>query len=318
MSSPDFETAATRQTIDALFASAATGEVARVLDWWAPDGILDDVTLARRYAGHGEIGPYLEMYYRAFEDLEFTPARVLVEGPNAAVEWAESFHFTGSFAGLPADGRDLRVRALDVFEVRDGRVVRESGWYGDGWMIERLVAPDPAALPEPLPRGAGWYGRAASDSRPAVSSDETRAVIDRLFAAAATGDTERVLEWWANDGVLDDVTIARRFSGHAEMRAYLDEYYRAFPDITFAPSLLIVDGPWALVEWAESCHFVAPFDGIEPDGRPLQIRAVDLFEIGDGVVQHESSWYGDGWFRQRLESPDPSALPAPLPREESW
>jgi predicted ester cyclase len=258
------------------------------------------------------------MYYRSFEDLEFTPARVLVEGPYAAVEWAESFHFTGEFSGIPADGRELRVRALDVFEVRDGRVVRESGWYGDGWMIERLAAADPSTLPEPLPRGGGWARRAAPDRKSAVSSEGTRRVIDRLFAAAATGDTERVLEWWAEDGVLEDVTIARRFAGRAEMRPYLDEYYRAFPDITFAPSLLIVDGPWALVEWAESCHFVGPFDGIELDGRELRIRAVDLFEIGDGVVQHESSWYGDGWFRQRLESADPQSLPPELPRGKGW
>ena len=62
----------------------------------------------------------------------------------------------------------------------------------------------------PPPPAARDHGR--SDPRPDERGDasgaETSEVIDRLFAAAATGDTARVLEWWADDGVLDDVTLA--------------------------------------------------------------------------------------------------------------
>jgi predicted ester cyclase len=233
------------------------------------------------------------------------------------VEWAETFTFSGPFAGILGDGRQLRVRGLDVFEVRDGLVVWESGWYGDGWMIDRLSSADPGVMPEPLSRGPAWSRRAIGEARLPTSSADTRETIDRLFAAAATGDTGRVLEWWAPRGALDDITIARRFAGHGELRPYLDEYYAAFPDLTFAPSLLVVDGPWALVEWAETCHFRARFDGVPPDGRELRLRAVDLFTVADGLVQTEASWYGDGWFRRRLTE-DPSRLPSPLARGERW
>lgn len=320
MSSPEHDalTGATRAVIDGLFAAAATGVTEDVLAWWADDGVLDDVTIARRYTGKAELGPYLEMYYRAFPDLDFTPARVIIDGAHAAVEWAETFHFLGDFDGIDADGRELRVRALDLFEIRDGLVVHESGWYGDAWLRRRLADPDPGALPDPLPRGAGWAKTATPDVRPPTSSAETREVIGRLFAAAATGVTDDVLGWWADDGVLDDVTIARRFSGRTELWPYLEMYYRALPDLDFRPSLLLVDGPWALVEWAETCHVVAPFDGVPGDGRELRLRAVDLFEIRDGRVAHESSWYGDGWLRDRLESADPSRLPPELPRGPSW
>jgi steroid delta-isomerase-like uncharacterized protein len=320
MSSPDTDavSAQTQAVIDALFAAAATGVTDAVLEWWADDGVLDDVTIARRYRGKRELKPYLDMYYAAFPDLDFSPARVLIDGPHAAVEWAETFHFVGDFDGIRADGRELRVRALDLFEIRGGLVVHESGWYGDAWLRHRLADPDPSALPPPLPRGVSWVRRAAPDPRPPTPSTETREVIDRLFAAAATGVTDAVLEWWADDGVLDDVTIARRFAGRTELEPYLEMYYRALPDLDFRPSLLLVDGPWALVEWAETCHVVAPFDGVPGDGRHLRLRAVDLFEVRDGRVVHESSWYGDGWLRDRLELSDPSRLPPELPRGESW
>ena len=320
MSSPSHDelTEATRAVIDGLFAAAATGVTDAVLEWWADDGVLDDVTIARRYAGKAQLRPYLDMYYRAFPDLDFTPARVIVDGSFAAVEWAETFHFLDRFDGVAADGRELRVRALDLFEIRDGLVVHESGWYGDAWFRRRLTDQGPIVLPAPLPRGAGWAKRSRADSRPATTSEESRKVIDRLFAAAATGATYDVLSWWADDGVLDDVTIARRFSGKGELWPYLEMYYRALPDLDFRPRLVLVDGPWALVEWAEICHVVAPFDGVPADGRELRLRAVDLFEIRNGRVAHESSWYGDGWLRDRLEQADRSHLPPELPRGASW
>ena len=38
---------------------------------------------------------------------------------------------------------------------------------------------------------------------------DTRAVIEAIFAEAATGDLDGVMRWWAPDGILEDVTLAR-------------------------------------------------------------------------------------------------------------
>ena len=321
MSIPEVPAAplSTRAVIDGIFAAAATGELEDVLDWWADDGVLDDITLGRVFSGKTELRPYLDWYFKALPDLDFTPARILVDGPYAAVEWAEICHLTGPFDGVPADGRELRLRALDLFEIRDGKVQHESSWYGDAWFRRRIgsIASE-GPWPPALPRGASWSDPVVHDRRPTTSSADTRRVIEGLFAAAATGVTIEVLRWWADDGVLDDVTLAQRFSGKAELGAYLDMYYRAMPDLDLKPRLLIVDGPWALVEWAEICHLLAPFDGVPADGRELRLRAVDLFEVRDGLVARESGWYGDGYLRDRLELADPSGLPLPIPRGSSW
>jgi steroid delta-isomerase-like uncharacterized protein len=313
------EPLSTRAVIDGIFAAAATGELEDVLDWWADDGVLDDITLSRAFSGKDQLRPYLDWYFKALPDLDFTPARILIDGPYAAVEWAETCHMTGPFDGAPGDGRELRLRALDLFEIHAGKVQHESSWYGDAWLRRRIgsIATD-RPLPDPLPRGASWSKAAPPDPRPATSSAETRRVIDGLFAAAATGVTEDVLRWWADDGTLDDVTLARRVAGKAALRTYLEMYYRALPDLDFTPKLLIVDGPWALVEWAEVCHLSAPFDGVPADGRELRLRAVDLFEVRDGLVANESGWYGDGYLRDRLELADPSGLPPAIPRGSSW
>ncbi len=322
MSTPELDarSAATRQVIDNLFAAAATGVTADVLEWWHENGYLDDVTIARRFTGHDELYPYLEWYYRALPDLDFTPARIIVSGDLASVEWAERCHLRAPFDGVAADGRELRIRAMDLFGIRDGKVAWESSWYGDAWMRRRLDGPmeGPDAPPPPLPRRGSWDEPSRPDERGQASSAATRDVIGKLFAAAATGDTARVLEWWADDGILDDVTLAMRVHGHDELRVYLDEYYAGLPDLDFTPRRILVDGPWAVVEWAERCHLGGPFFGAAPDGRELRLRAVDTFEVRDGKVVWESGWYGDGWLVDRLRNADPSELPPELPFGASW
>ncbi|MFI7588385.1 nuclear transport factor 2 family protein [Spongisporangium articulatum] len=142
-------TLGTREVIDAIFADAATGDVADVMRWWHPDGVLEDVTLARAYRGHDEIADYLTMYYAALPDVVYEPVRLVVEGPTAVVEWAQPAVVSGTFDGVPADGRRLYLHAVDVFHVVDGLIVHESSWYGDGWLRQRLEGA--TMLPDPLP-----------------------------------------------------------------------------------------------------------------------------------------------------------------------
>lgn len=139
----------------------------------------------------------------------------------------------------------------------------------------------------------------------------TREVIDGIFADAATGDLEKVLAWWHDEGTLEDVTIGQAFVGKAALRDYLDMYYRALPDVTYEPIRLVVAGETAMVEWMQPARVSGSFDGVEADGREVLLHAMDVFHVVDGLIVHEVSWYGDGWFRQRLEGA--TGLPPALP-----
>jgi len=152
-----------------------------------------------------------------------------------------------------------------------------------------------------------------------VSALTTREVIDGIFADAATGDVEAVLRWWANDGVLEDVTIGRAFTGKDELRPYLLWYFAALQDVKYTPVRILIDGPGAMVEWRQTSLVSGVFDDVQPSGQTLDIRAVDVFHVVDGLVVHESSWYGDGWFRQRLEGVQglPETLPLTPPLDAS-
>lgn len=140
----------------------------------------------------------------------------------------------------------------------------------------------------------------------------TREVIEGIFADAATGNLERVLRWWADEGTLEDVTIARAFVGKDQIRDYLRWYFAALPDVRYQPIRLVIDGPTAVVEWQQTARVVGEFDGVGASGVEMNFHAIDMFHIEDGRVLHEVSWYGDGWFRQRLEGKSRPDIPPPL------
>lgn len=140
----------------------------------------------------------------------------------------------------------------------------------------------------------------------------TRDVIEAIFADAATGDLDNVMRWWADDGVLEDVTIAKAYRGRREISDYLAMYYTALPDLVFEPIRLVVDGSCAIVEWAQTTRVAAVFDGVDAAGREIYLHAIDVFQVADGLIQHEVSWYGDAWLRMRLEGSAGDA-PEPLP-----
>jgi steroid delta-isomerase-like uncharacterized protein len=142
---------------------------------------------------------------------------------------------------------------------------------------------------------------------------DTRGVIDAIFADAATGDVEKVMRWWADDGILEDVTIAKAYHGRQEIAEYLRMYFGALPDLTFEPMRLVVSGPTAVVEWAKTTTVASTFDGVEPAGQELYLHAIDIFHVENGLIQHESSWYGDAWLRHRLETPGAPGVPPALP-----
>jgi hypothetical protein len=141
----------------------------------------------------------------------------------------------------------------------------------------------------------------------------TREVIDGIFADVASGDLERILSWWAGDGILEDVTRGKAFVDNDKLRDYLRWYFKVLPEVRYQPIRLAVDGYTAIVEWQRTSSVVDVFDDVAPSGVELYIHAIDMFHVRDGLVQHEVSWYGNDWFRQRLEGMSGPGLPPPLP-----
>lgn len=120
------------------FAAVAVRDVAAQLEHWHPQGIVDLVPVGVR-RGHPEIGAFFGELYGALPDLETIVDGITADDRRAAVQWRMSGTFSGgSFQGLDPTGGRVALRGVDVLEVEDGLIVRNTAYY-DGLDFARGV-----------------------------------------------------------------------------------------------------------------------------------------------------------------------------------
>jgi hypothetical protein len=55
------------------------------------------------------------------------------------------------------------------------------------------------------------------------------------------------------------------------------------------------------VKWQARATFMgAPFQGIRPTGRPVQLRGLDFFEIEDGLIRRNTVFYDGASFARQI------------------
>jgi steroid delta-isomerase-like uncharacterized protein len=109
-----------------------------------PD-VVDDVVPVRVLRGSSEAVDFFAGLFKAVPDLETSVGRVVTDGgERVAIEWRMSGTFDGGpFEGIDANGKRVDMRGFDLFEVRDGLIVTNTGYY-DGAEFMRQIGMAPA------------------------------------------------------------------------------------------------------------------------------------------------------------------------------
>ena len=95
-------------------------------DWATMEGIWTDgarlrAVGARPRVGRDEVMAYYRKLFDPWEEHHDTPTRVVVAGDVVTVEV--------TFTGRTRAGVEARFEAVDVFDLRDGRIAALSNWY---------------------------------------------------------------------------------------------------------------------------------------------------------------------------------------------
>lgn len=104
-----------------------------------PD-VVDDVVPVGILRGRSACVEFFGGLFRAVPDLEASVGRLVTDGgEHVAVEWRMAGTFDGGpFQGIDPTGRRIDMRGFDLFEVRDGQIVTNTGYY-DGNEFARQI-----------------------------------------------------------------------------------------------------------------------------------------------------------------------------------
>jgi len=129
-----------------------------------------------------------------------------------------------------------------------------------------------------------------------------RAVEEKLrayFEAMDNRDADGMAAHWSDEGVEDIVPVGL-LRGREELRDYFKSMFAAMPDARTTVTRLVAGEQSCAVEWRlEGTLNAAPFMGIEPTGKHVEIRGFDLFELEDGDLVSNTAYFdGMGFARQ--------------------
>lgn len=127
----------------------------RFLDAWNghdPDAVvslcteevtLDDPALPETLHGHDGVRRFAEATFRAFPDFRvegIEPAYLAPDGPRALARWrmTGTMHGPWEFMGLPATGKAMDIRGVDVWEFQDQLLHRYELVYDGLQMAQQL------------------------------------------------------------------------------------------------------------------------------------------------------------------------------------
>jgi len=98
-------------------------DIEKVLNFYSSEYVGEDVGQASLLHGHEGLRAMLEMYWRAFPDLQFAVMEAVVQDSRVAIVWVAEGTHQGTIMNIPPTGHRVEVRGVSIINVKDGRVV---------------------------------------------------------------------------------------------------------------------------------------------------------------------------------------------------
>ena len=118
------------------------------------------------------------------------------------------------------------------------------------------------------------------------------ALMKKSFAALAAKDLD-ALQAGHHDELVEEFVVLGPVTGRRAIRAFFSEMFAAMPDLEFnVERIMGVDERIAVGEWSLTGTFTGgPFQGIQPTGKRLSLRGVDIMEFEYGLLLHNTIYY---------------------------
>lgn len=128
--------------------------------------------------------------------------------------------------------------------------------------------------------------------------EPARGQIQDLINAWNNHDLETLVALHAADYEGRDVSQPGVIRGLSEVRAYLERYLKAFPDIELTPEDVLIDGEAVALLWQARGTHQGALMHIPATGRKVAVRGVSMITYREGKIWRGwTIWDVAGWLR---------------------
>ena len=130
-------------------------------------------------------------------------------------------------------------------------------------------------------------------------------IVDQHFAAENAHDVAATLATYTDDIVWDDVTHPLSpVHGKEAVGAVYTDIIAAIPDVHFDSVRRFgsADGSWVVDVSDVTGHVEGEWAGAAGDGAPVQLRILHLFQVRDGLIAYENTWFDSAAVQRQVET----------------
>jgi steroid delta-isomerase-like uncharacterized protein len=122
----------------------------------------------------------------------------------------------------------------------------------------------------------------------------------RDFEALANRDAAGMQACYADDAVVDLVPVGV-LRGSAEIKEFFDGLFAAIPDLETTYEIAAASDNTVAVEWRmRGTHTGGAFQDIEPTGKAVEFRGIDVMRIENDRIAHNTAYYDAMDFSRQL------------------
>jgi len=132
-----------------------------------------------------------------------------------------------------------------------------------------------------------------------ASSAATEQTMKDLVAAWNSHDVEKILSFFTDDCVYEDIVVGKVNHGKEELRAFIKDLLTGAPDVKLELESIVASGDHVSMEWVMSGTQTGVLLGFPASGKSFSGRGVSVSELMDGKIKKNTDYYdGASFFRQ--------------------
>lgn len=113
-------------------------DVNKILEFYTNDCLFEDVALGAVCRGKEELAAFLNSNHDFQHDVKFELKSVFGAGDWAGSESIFSGTHAHAIAGIPATGKTFSVRAAGIYQLHNGKISRETGYFNMATIMQQL------------------------------------------------------------------------------------------------------------------------------------------------------------------------------------
>ena len=137
---------------------------------------------------------------------------------------------------------------------------------------------------------------------PFAHAEKSQAIDFKKYWAAYSDiqGIEKLLPFFSEDVVYEDVTFAIVNHGKKEFRKFFSDTFNIFPDQRFTLTSVLVSGNHAALEWTMNGTQKGDMPGMPATNKEVTVRGVSIMEIRRGKITHVRDYWDMATMRRQL------------------